>query len=177
MGTHPIFESDFDCLTEKMILNLISRRNLFFSFQNLQKRTKIDRKPEKQIPTPRYQKIAESAAYTPGTKETGSFSLQFHRSEAEIKPKCPWCKLTRIEGEPAILCSVWPSHNVVIRGTRPEDGEDLWRGINTSREPVDVFRFERYLNNKSFINAKDHFRMTTPVTNKIEGWRKKYGTK
>jgi len=45
-------------MSSNLIRVKIPRRNLFISFQNLKKRTSIDRTPEKQIPTPRYQKIA-----------------------------------------------------------------------------------------------------------------------
>jgi len=39
MGTHPIFESDFDCLTELKIGNVVSlNQNLIF--RNEKKRTK-----------------------------------------------------------------------------------------------------------------------------------------
>ena len=86
-------------------------------------------------------------------------------------------KRIQVHGNKAILCSVWPDHNVVIRGTKPTDGEDIYRGIDTRREPVDVFRMNRYINPKSYLAAKDEYRMTTPVSDKIDGWRKKYGTK
>ena len=55
--------------------------------------------------------------------------------------------------------------------------EDQWRGANLDRYPVNVFRIDRYFNPKAHLAAKDPFRMTTPVSHKIDGWVEKYGTK
>ena len=55
--------------------------------------------------------------------------------------------------------------------------EDEWRGVNLTRFPVNVFNTKRYFNPKAHLAAKDPYRMTTPVSHKIDDWAVKYGTK
>lgn len=98
--------------------------------------------------------------------------------KTKIAPQCPWCKTTKVGGFNAIICSVWPAHNALEHHTEHlGPNEDEWRGIDLDREPVDVFDMDRYLNEKAYLAAKDPFRMTTPVSDKIDKWRAKYGTK
>lgn len=81
-------------------------------------------------------------------------------------------------GKPAIVCSVWPEHTTIEAVVKPDkQREDEWRGVNLSRQPVNVFNMRRYFNPKAHLAAKDPYRMTTPVSHKIDAWAVKYGTK
>merc|ERR1719402_1074657 len=100
------------------------------------------------------------------------------------KIQCPRCKETTANGYPAIVCPVWPDHNWTYSADKIYGGgnktskmhpEDDWRVVDTRRMPPDVFRPDRYFNSKEYLNARDPWRMTTPVTHKIPGWIKKYG--
>ena len=100
------------------------------------------------------------------------------RHAADIKPQCPWCKTTNINGKKAIVCPVWPEHTMIEAVTKPDvEREDEWRGVNLTRFPVNVFNTKRYFNPKAHLAAKDPYRMTTPVSHKIDDWAVKYGTK
>ena len=119
----------------------------------------------------------ELAAYEVQNRELGASTDMLPR-KTKIAPQCPWCKITKVGGFNAIICSVWPDHNALEQHTEHlGPNEDEWRGIDLDREPVDVFDMDRYLNEKAYLAAKDPFRMTTPVSDKIDKWRAKYGTK
>ena len=119
----------------------------------------------------------ELAAYEVQNRELGANTDMLER-KSKIAPQCPWCKTTKVGGFNAIICSVWPAHNVLEQHTEHlGPNEDEWRGIDLAREPVDVFDMDRYLDEKAYLAAKDPFRMTTPVSDKIDKWRVKYGTK
>ena len=119
----------------------------------------------------------EIAAYEVQNRELGANTDLLER-KTKIAPQCPWCKITKVGGFNAIICSVWPGHNALEHHTKHlGSNEDEWRGIDLAREPVDVFDMDRYLDEKAYLAAKDPFRMTTPVSDKIDKWRAKYGTK
>ena len=119
----------------------------------------------------------EIAAYEVQNRELGA-NTDLLRRKTKIAPQCPWCKTTKVGGFNAIICSVWPGHNALEQHTEHLGAnEDEWRGIDLAREPVDVFDMDRYLDEKAYLAAKDPFRMTTPVSDKIDKWRAKYGTK
>jgi len=159
------------------MLRLTGVRRISITYSRLIQRERIDKTPEKQKPKPRFQSVPELAAYEVQNRELGTSTDKLAR-KSKIAPQCPWCKTTKVGGFNAIICSVWPGHNVLEQHTEHLGAnEDEWRGIDLDREPVDVFDMDRYLNEKAYLAAKDPFRMTTPVSDKIDKWRAKYGTK
>merc|ERR1712212_1016271 len=187
MGTHPIFESDFDCLTDKSLLKMgyqvivghmvAVRRSLTLSMsRRIQRESKKEVK-EKQKPSPRFQTTPETGALQIVTG--GEVEVTKHLAvKPDIKAQCPWCKETKIKGVRAIVCSVWPSHSALEGIHKPHiQHEDEFRGADLRGAPVDVFNIKRYQNQKAYLNAKDPYRMTTPISHKVEIWRHKYGVK
>ena len=181
------------CVSRPEMLRLVGIRRISISSNRLIQRERIDKTPEKQKPKPRFQSppgrdfrlififcinfFIEIAAYEVQNRELGANTDMLER-KSKIAPQCPWCKTTKVGGFNAIICSVWPAHNVIEQHTEHlGPNEDEWRGIDLAREPVDVFDMDRYLDEKAYLAAKDPFRMTTPVSDKIDKWRVKYGTK
>ena len=78
----------------------------------------------------------EIAAYEVQNRELGANTDLLER-KTKIAPQCPWCKITKVGGFNAIICSVWPGHNALEHHTKHlGSNEDEWRGIDLAIEVV-----------------------------------------
>ena len=60
-------------------------------------------------------------------------------------------------GKAAIVCSVWPEHTTIEAVVKPDkQREDEWRGVNLSRQPVNVFNMRRYSIQRRIWPRKTH---------------------
>jgi len=151
----------------------------------------IDKNVKKEKFQPRYHAPPKVSATNLGIRET---TVQYNQHSTWGRVQCPWCKESTIAGKPAITCAVWPHHNWtykpdVLQSKTTSGSEGLkviephqpdpmgqTRVVDTRRMPPDVFRTDRYFHPKEYLHAVDPYRKTTPVSHKINFWKKKYGT-
>ena len=73
-----------------------AQRAFTLSWSRAIQRESPDKTPEKQKPTPRFQKTPSTAAmHVKGVETT-----VLHRmveAQAVVKPQCPWCKVTKVD--------------------------------------------------------------------------------